>query len=110
MCFSQQMTGESVKWDTLVHNFDTLFSKESVYYDFEFTSTKDTPLYIDNVRTTCACAAPDWTYDPIEPRSRDKIKIKFTPKTDGYFEKRIKVFFKEQRKPDVLIVKGVVVL
>ncbi len=110
IAIGQQNAFKSVQWDTLVHNFDTLYSKESVYYEFEFTSLKDMPLLIDNVRTTCGCAAPDWSYDPIEPKSRNKINIKFTPKTTGYFEKKIKVFFNEQKKPDLLLIKGFVVL
>jgi len=105
-----QQPSESVAWDVVLHDFDTLYSLESVYVDFDFTSLKETPLFIDNVRTTCGCAAPDWSYDPIAPGVKDKIKIKFTPKTDGYFEKKIKVFFKDQKKPDLLIIKGFTVL
>ncbi len=98
----------NVSWETTEHNFGEI-NDQPVSFLFKFTNLKEEPMFIDNVRTTCGCTAPDWTYDPIPAGFEEVIKITFTAKTVGVFEKKIKVYLKDQRKPEILTISGDVV-
>ena len=82
--------------------------KKPVEFKFEFKNTSEEPMLMDNVRTTCGCTTPDWAWDPIEPDSTSFIRVVFDAKKQGFFNKKVKVFFSNQRKPTVLKIEGYV--
>lgn len=91
------------------YDFETIKHKRPVSYNFEFKNVTDEPMLIDNVRSSCGCTAPEWTYDPILPDSTTTIKIEYDAKKIGYFYKKIKVFVSTQRKAEILYIEGEVV-
>lgn len=104
---TKKNTAESnVTWNKMTHDFGEVTNEASVKFDFIFTNIANRPISIDNVRTTCGCAAPDWSYDPVLPSSDGAVEITFTPTSTGVFEKKIKVFLNKQRKPEILTIKG----
>lgn len=78
-------------------------------FKFVFKNTSGFDIVIDNVRTTCGCTAPRWSYDPIPADSSSTVEIVYNAKNIGYFDKRIKVFFSGIRKAEILRVSGNVV-
>jgi len=102
-------TNEKVEWLTpIIHDFGDIIEKEPVEFKFEFKNASEEPMLIDNVRTTCGCTTPDWSWDPIEPDSTSFIRVVYDAKKQGFFNKKVKVFFSNQRKPTVLKIEGYV--
>lgn len=98
-----------VQWHTdTEHDFGDIPQGQAATHYFEFTNISADTMLIDNVRTTCGCTAPDWTYDPILPDSSSTIKVVFDAKKEGYFYKKITVFFSNQRKAEKLYIGGYV--
>lgn len=88
------------------HDYGLLEQFEGEETVFTFKNTSSDTLLIDNVRTTCGCTAPDWDLEPIPPGEIRDIRIVFEANKIGYFRKKIKVFFSNQKKGDVLYVEG----
>jgi len=64
----------NVEWLTpLEHDFGDVMHKEPAEFNFVFKNTSSDTMLIDNVRTTCGCTTPDWTWDPIAPDSTSSI-------------------------------------
>ncbi len=97
---------KNVTWNILEHDFGKIKNNEPVTILFKFTNITDKPIFIDNVRTLCGCTAPDWSYDPTLPNMIGEVKVDYDAKKEGPFEKSIKVFFHDQKKPDILWIKG----
>lgn len=90
------------------HDFGDLKQGIPVEYIFKFKNVTDEPFVIDNIRTTCGCTAPEWSELPVEGKDSSEIKIIYDSRKTGYFRKKIKVFFSEQRKAEVLFIEGYV--
>lgn len=105
--FSLVATDSGFEWDTpKEHDFGDIQQHRPATHDFVIHNSSDEPFLIDNVRTTCGCTAPDWTYDPIEPGSYSTIKVTFDAKKIGYFKKKVKVYLSCQKKAEVLVIEG----
>jgi archaellum component FlaG (FlaF/FlaG flagellin family) len=103
---------QSLQWEWLVpktHDFGNIPRHQEATYTFEYRNTGSEPLYIDNVRTSCGCTAPDWEEKPIPPGETGKINIIYDAADIGYFIKSIKVYFHGRRKADKLYIEGDVV-
>lgn len=90
------------------HDFGDLEHKQPVRHAFVFKNTSEQPITVENVRTTCGCTAPDWSYDPVLPGETGTINIEYDAQKTRYFRKRILVFFNEQRKGEKLYITGYV--
>ncbi len=98
---------QSVEWlNDLEFDFGLVEYAESEETKFSFKNISSDTILIDNVRTTCGCTAPDWDLEPIPPGETRDIRIVFDGNKVGYFRKKIKVFFSNQRKGDTLYVEG----
>lgn len=98
-----------VEWlDAVEHNFGDLKANKPVKVDFRFKNISEAPLTIDNVRTTCGCTAPDWSDEVVAPGETGSINIEFDAKKEGYFRKKITVFFSGQRQGEKLYIEGYV--
>lgn len=102
-------SNSEIEWMTpLEHDFGDIMHREPAKFNFKFKNTSTDSILIDNVRTTCGCTTPDWTWDPILPDSTSHIQVVFDAKKKGYFKKKVKVYFSNQRKATVLKIKGYV--
>ena len=59
------------------HDFGKISKNEPAKFQFGFINISDTPITIDNVRTSCGCTAPNWTTNPIAPKDTSFIEIDF---------------------------------
>lgn len=73
---------------------------------FVFTNISNDSIRLDNVRTSCGCTFPFWTRDYIQPGDTSHIVIEYDGQDYGSFEKKIKVFIRQQRKPEKLLIRG----
>ena len=98
-----------VEWQgAMEHDFGDLERDKPVDHYFKFKNVSGEPITIDNVRTTCGCTAPDWSFEPVMADSLSQLKITYDAHRTGYFRKKIKVFFNSQRKAEILYVEGYV--
>jgi len=88
------------------YDFGILSQGQPEEIDFTFKNISSDTLFIDNVRSTCGCTAPYWKLSPILPDSTSQITIKYDSYKEGYFYKKIKVFFNKQQKAERLSISG----
>jgi Protein of unknown function (DUF1573) len=100
---------EVVVWlGETTYDFGEIRQSTAVSVVFEFKNTTAEPLLVQTVRTTCGCTAAEWTQEPIGPGQQGTIKIVYDADKSGAFKKKIRVFFDQQRKPEILWVQGTV--
>ncbi len=107
--FPNLQLDSQVEWiSPMTHDFGDIPFGKIATVDFEFENKSERPLTIDNVRVTCGCTATDWEEDVIQPNTKSKIHIEFEAKKEGYFRKKITVFFSDDKKAHKLFVEGYV--
>lgn len=74
------------------HNFGQIEWKHPVTVEYTITNTGDKPLVLTNVTTSCACAVPEWTKEPIAPGEKGVVKASFDAKALGRFEKSVGIY------------------
>ena len=98
-----------IEWLTATeHDFGELKKGVPATFEFRFKNTHTEPITIDNVRSTCGCTASEWEESVILPGEESKIKIEYDARKEGYFYKKITVFFSAQRKSEKLYIAGYV--
>lgn len=90
------------------HDFGLIAKGEEVRHTFYFKNSSTDSIFLDNVRTTCGCTAPEWDQSIIAPGATDSLVIRFRDNRRGRFKKEIMVFFHQQRPPERLRVSGIV--
>lgn len=90
------------------HDFGLMEQGEPQTHLFQFKNTTSDSIRVETIRTTCGCTAPTWTTEAIAPDSIGTINVEYDAQRNGYFKKKIKVFFDHQRKAEVLLVEGYV--
>ena len=90
------------------HDFGLIAQGEEVHHVFYFKNNSPDSIFIDNVRTTCGCTAPEWDQSVIAPSEIDSLVIRFSDNRRGNFKKNITVFFHQQRFPERLRIIGIV--
>jgi len=73
---------------------------------FTFKNISEEPITIDNVRVSCGCTAPEWDLIPILPGETGVVNIQYDAKKQGYFYKKIRVFFSNQRRAEIIYIEG----
>ena len=98
-----------IEWETpQTHEFGDLIQGVPVVHSFVFKNITDEPIIIENVRTTCGCTVPDWSYEPILSGATSEIKVEYDAQKLQGFRKRILVFFYDQKKGEKLYIEGYV--
>ena len=106
-CLPFFASAQVVEWqDSIYHDFGLIEMTDRPGYTFAFKNITQEPITIDNIRTACGCTVPEWEEAPIFPDSIAQIKVYFSPKREGFFLKKIKVYVSAQRRPEILYVEG----
>jgi len=93
--------------DTL-HVFGRVWYQEKAEYEFVFKNTGKEPLIITDVKSSCGCTVPEWSKEPVLPKEKGVIKVKYDTKRIGEFYKIITVYSNAENSPVKLYVQGVV--
>lgn len=101
------LSANCVQWvgDT-IYDFGALRKGEERTCTFSFKNCGSTPLIIDNVRPSCGCTIPDYPQGAIAPGALGSIKVTFTARNSGPFQRLIKVYLHGQPKAEKLYVEG----
>lgn len=98
-----------VVWrDTTEADLGDILHLQPATHDFYFTNASIDTLRIDNVRPSCGCTSPEWAQTAIPPGGEGSIRITYDARDVGYFRKKIKVYFNQQRKAELLFISGFV--
>ena len=90
------------------HYFGTFSkSKGKQSHRFELTNTTNKPLVIKRVKSSCGCAATEYTRQLITPGEKGYVKVVFDPaKFSGYFSKKISVYTSASNQAIQLSISG----
>lgn len=84
------------------HNFDfgNIKKGEIVQHTYEIINTGENPLIISNVVPGCGCTASEYTKEPIMPKEKAKITLKFDSSNfDGTQHKQAQVYANVDKVP-----------
>lgn len=107
---AQDVQSPQIAFEQTVFNFDTIMQNGNAEHVFHFTNTGDAPLLITSAFSSCGCVVPEWTKDPIAPKSSGSVRVKYNTSKTGQFTKVIVVKSNDEETPKtVLRINGVVV-
>ena len=94
-----------------VHDFGLINETDGeAMHIFKVKNTGDAPLIISHVQSSCGCAEPEWTREPIQPGQFGDVVIIYNPKNrPGPFKKNITVYTNEIKNRQRLTIKGDVI-
>ena len=112
--WSQQETETQVPvftCDERVHDFGRIREIETfAMHEFVIKNTGTAPLIISHVLSSCGCAQPEWSQNPIEPGQEGLVFVTYDMKgRPGPFRKNITVYTNEHRLRQVLTIMGDVI-
>ena len=83
---------DSVKFETLVHDFGDVPANSQARYEFVFTNKSGQALEIRNVRASCGCTAPSYSKEPVAPgKTGSVVAVYSAPSKAQPFTKTITV-------------------
>ncbi|ASB48085.1 DUF1573 domain-containing protein [Alkalitalea saponilacus] len=105
-----QRSKPTIHFENKVHDFGEILEENGVVsHVFEFTNNGEQPLVIHNVRTSCGCAAPEWTRTPVQPKRQGTIKITYDPRNrPGNFNQSITIASNAEQGQEILRIIGTV--
>ena len=98
------------EFDRTVHDFGRISQKDGpVSCTFTVRNTGEEPLTIFAVVSSCGCTGAEWTRESIAPGDRGVVSVTYTNDEGPYpFDKTLTVYTSAQKKPVILLLKGVV--
>jgi hypothetical protein len=88
------------------HNFGTIVYQGNGTFEFVFKNTGKSPLIIKHVQSTCGCTTPEWTKEPVPPKGKGKVTVKYDTERIGPFIKTIKVYANAKNSPIDIVIRG----
>ncbi len=98
---------EMIFRDTL-HNFGTIWYQTEAVYEFAFKNTGKKPLVVEKVRSSCGCAVPKWSKEPVLPKGKGVIRVEYDSNKIGQFQKTVKIYSNALNSPVTLLIIGAV--
>ncbi|MDO4704539.1 MAG: DUF1573 domain-containing protein [Tannerella sp.] len=97
--------------DAWTHDFGKIDEEQNYYtHIFQITNTGKAPLIISHVQSSCGCAEPEWTADPIAPGEVGDVVITYSAKNrPGPFKKHITVYTNAKGGRQRLAIMGEVI-
>ena len=111
LLFAQSKPKPEVKFDKNVHDYGSVKEEvEVALSEFKFTNTGTTPVVIQRVITSCGCAAPSYTREPVLPGKKGEVKVAYnTIHRPGTFRKSVRVYTNVPDTVYTLTIKGNVI-
>ena len=95
-----------IKFEATEYDFGELELNADGNCSFDFSNSGETPLVIQNVKTSCGCTVPQWPKKPIKPGKSGTVEIIYDTSHPGMFSKTVTVFYNGQDSPLSLTIKG----
>lgn len=105
--FAKIAFAQDVAWrDSTSFDFGEIAHKHETTHVFYFTNLLQDSIEIETVRTDCGCTESVWGEKAIAPGKNGYVKVKFDAYNQGYFKKKLKVYFKSRKKSHKLYITG----
>lgn len=101
-----QTKGPVIKFESLVHDYGTIYQGDNGSCSFVFKNTGDEPLILSSVRSSCGCTVPKWPSEPILPGQSGTIQVTYDTKRIGPISKQITVISNATEATVTLSIKG----
>lgn len=90
---AQEKVGAILSIENNSYNFGRIREDQgNLSHTFTFSNNGTQPLVVSNVRSTCGCAVPEWSKEPILPGEKGSITVEFSPSNRvGQFHKTIQI-------------------
>ena len=111
LLFAQSKPKTEIEFDKNVHDYGSVKEEAEVALsEFEFTNTGERPVVIQRVITSCGCAAPSYTREPVLPGKKGNVKVAYnTIHRPGNFRKSVRVYTNVPDTVYTLTIKGHVI-
>lgn len=97
-----------ITFETDVIDYGTIEKGDDGVREFKFTNTGSSPLFINQVRSSCGCTIPKKPTDSIMPGVEEVIEVKYDTNRVGPIRKTITVSSNAVTPVVALQVKGTV--
>lgn len=104
--YGQQAKGPVIKFESLVHDYGTIYQGADGNCSFSFKNEGDEPIILSSVRSSCGCTVPKWPKDPILPGQTSSIQVTYDTKRLGTISKQITVVSNASEPSLILNIKG----
>ncbi|MFH0760419.1 MAG: DUF1573 domain-containing protein [Bacteroidota bacterium] len=102
----EEMAFDKVVDGIVTHDFGSIVYGANGNVDFTFTNKGTKDLIINDVQSSCGCAVPSWTKEPVKPGQTGSVKVNYNTKLPGPFNKTIAVFSNADNSPVRLVIRG----
>ena len=103
----KKANGPEISFKKTTHDYGTIEINGDGTYNFEFTNTGNEPLILSKPRSSCGCTVPQWPKEPILPGESSEIKVTYSTRKAGPFNKTVTVYSNCKSKPTILLrIKG----
>jgi hypothetical protein len=111
MASAQEKAASISVVDTTVFDFGDIKEADGpVTHVFKIKNDGEVALVITKAMSSCGCAEPIWTKEPIAPGKTGEIKVIFDPTTRrGPFTKTISVYSNGKVGSYILTIKGKII-
>ena len=105
---NKKVKSPAILFEETTHDFGTIPYNGDGTFEFKFTNTGKAPLILTNCQSSCGCTIPEWPKDPIPPKGKGAIKVKYNTTRVGPFTKTVTVISNAPDSPTTLTIKGTV--
>ena len=104
---AQLETGAKIEFTKDTHDYGTVKYGADGTCTFEFKNTGNEPLIISTAKGSCGCTVPEWPKEPIAPRAKGTIPVKYDTKRPGAINKSVTITSNAVNEPTKVIrIKG----
>lgn len=95
-----------ITFESTVYDYGTITQGSNGICEFKFKNTGKADLILTNVRSSCGCTVPTWPREPVPPRKKGVIKVKYNTNRLGSINKSVTVESNAVDNRVVLRLKG----
>jgi hypothetical protein len=99
-------TQAEITFDKLEHDYGEVIKGGNGEASFTYKNTGKAPLVLSNIRSSCGCAVPSWSKEPLMPGQSASIRVKYNTANAGPINKSITVESNATNNRIILKIKG----
>lgn len=107
---AQNANNPKIAFEATTYDFDTIAQNSDGTHVFQFSNNGKSPLLITSAFSSCGCVVPEWPQEPIMPKQKASVKVKYNTSKLGHFTKVIIVKSNDPETPKTILrIHGTVV-
>ena len=100
------MAFDKEKDGIISHDFGSIVNGANGLVEFTFTNTGTKDILISDVKSSCNCAVPSYSKDPVKPGHKGSVTVEYNTRLTGVFNKTIVVYSNANNSPIRLVIRG----